>query len=172
MNQTRLYNNDIPGYMTESELEQIAVWAINIPKNGIVLEFGSFKGRSAICWAMNCDPSVTIYCVDRFDREYENIFKEHTSKYSNIIPIKGNSPHIKYSGGPVDLFFMDACHTNPRCMSNLNFYKQFMKPDGIMAGHDYNPSWPDVVKSVDLFSKQQNMMLTLYEGTGLWSMKK
>ena len=167
-----MYNDDIPGFMTTSELKQIALWASNIPKNGIVIEFGSLYGRSSVCWAMNCDPSVTIYCVDRFDDRYEHIFKEHTSKYSNIIPIKGNSPHINYSGGPVDLFFMDANHTNPGCMLNLNFYKQFMKPDGIMTGHDYSKSWPDVVASVDLFSKQQDMVLTLYEGTSLWSMRK
>ena len=165
-----LYDDAISGFTTISELKQIALWASNIPKNGIVIEFGSLTGRSAVCLAMNCDPSVTIYCVDRFDNE--RIFKEHTSKYTNIIPIKGNSPYINYLGGPVDLFFMDAAHTNPGCMLNLNFYKQFMKSDGIMCGHDYSTSWPDVITSVDLFSKQQNMMLTLYEGTSLWSIRK
>jgi len=169
MKQILLYNDAIPGFTTISELEQIALWAKNVPKNGIVIELGSFKGRSSVCLAMNCDPSVTIYCVDRFRVKYEHLFKENTSKYPNIVPIKGTSPYIKYLGGPVDLFFMDANHTNPGFMLNLNFYKQFMKPNGMMCGHDYHTSWPDVIAGVELFSKEQNMMLTLYKNTSLWS---
>jgi predicted O-methyltransferase YrrM len=169
------YFVDIPGFMSENELLQIAEWAKQVPKNGIIVEFGSLYGRSSVCWAMNCDPSVTIYCIDSFHdgkQDCYDIFIENTKKYKNIVPIRGISPHkIKYPGDKINLFFMDAAHTNPYCVQNIEFYKQFMQEDSIMCGHDYSQSWPDVVDTVNKFSAGIGKTYKLYEGTSLWEIK-
>lgn len=86
-----MYNLDIEGFMTESELIQIEKWAHEVPANGIIVELGSFKGRSAYTWAKSCDPSVTVYCIDAFQEWYSD-FLVNTKECTNIITIKGFFP--------------------------------------------------------------------------------
>lgn len=167
------YDINVPGHMSEAELEQISIWAGKVPKNGVIVELGSLYGRSSICWAMNCDPSVTIYCIDDFYGDKYDIFVKNTTNYKNIIPIRGLSPHrIAYPGNKIDIFFMDADHTNPGCFNNLIFFKNYIKPNGIMCGHDYNINdWPDVVNTVLRIKKMYKKILVLHEKTSLWSME-
>ena len=48
----------------KKELKLIEQLAVTIPKNGKMLEVGSFVGRSSWCWARSVDPSVIVYCLD------------------------------------------------------------------------------------------------------------
>lgn len=166
----------IEGYTSEEELKQIAIWGKNVPLNGVVVEFGSLYGRSSVCWAVNCDPSVTIYCVDTFKSidgtDISGVFLENTKHYKNIVPLKVESPdETTMFGKMIDLFFMDAAHKNPWCTQNILFYKNYMKPGGIMCGHDYHHSWPDVITTVDEMNLKWNGNLKLYERTSLWEMR-
>jgi predicted O-methyltransferase YrrM len=166
--------SEIKGLVSIAELAQISIWAKQVPANGVILEFGSYHGLSSVCWAMNCDPSITIYCVDKFtdenDKDIYGEFLKNTSAYKNIIPIIGKSPNIDYNGSLLDLFFMDAAHRNPECIINLMFYKKFMKDTGIICGHDYNDYWPDVKITVNAVAKILNKKVKLYEGTSLWEL--
>ena len=47
------------GFMTLQELEQIANWAKEVPENGVIVEVGSYVGRSACAWAMAQSSSKT-----------------------------------------------------------------------------------------------------------------
>ena len=68
------YNKNILGHMYEHELKVIEKWALTVPAGGVIVEIGSFFGRSAICWAMSADPSVKIYCGDCWP---ESLFVEN-----------------------------------------------------------------------------------------------
>jgi len=168
------FPSGIKGHMPVTDLTQIAVWANQVPADGVIVEFGSYHGLSSVCWAMNCDSSISIYCIDRFIDENDNDiygeFVKNTSAYKNVIPIKGKSPDIGYNGPPIDLFFMDAAHYNPECIINLMFYKKFMKDTGILCGHDYDDDWPDVKITVNLVANMLNKKVKLYEGTSLWEL--
>lgn len=168
------YRTDIEGYMSEKELDQIAIWANDVPSGGVIIEFGSYYGRSSVCWAMNCDPSVTIYCIDKFvleEKEFYDDFLKNVSSFKNVIPIKGRSPwDITYNGPPVDLFFMDASHTNPNFTRNFMFYNKFVKDGGVLCGHDYCDEWPEVMSSVNHFADILNKKVKLYKGTTLWEL--
>ena len=52
----------IPGWMTEAELSYIADRA---SRSKIIVELGSWRGRSAVAWSENTDGIV--YCVDTWD---------------------------------------------------------------------------------------------------------
>jgi len=60
------YKTDILGWMVESELKVLETIAKQVPVNGNIVEVGSMFGRSAVCFAMSADPSVTINCIDYF----------------------------------------------------------------------------------------------------------
>ena len=62
-----MYNLDIPGWMPECQLQVIEKLAAKIPSESVMVEVGSYCGRSAYCWAKSVDPSVTVYCIDIWD---------------------------------------------------------------------------------------------------------
>lgn len=112
------YRTEILGWMTEHELKTLEQLAKQVPLNGNILEIGSMFGRSAVCWAMSADPSVTISCIDWFlndmvqnhsnAKEFcveqsfplpgvmydvEQSFIQNTKEFTNIKRFKGSSPH-------------------------------------------------------------------------------
>jgi len=190
------YNLSIPGHMFESELKIIESWARSIPKNGVVVEVGSFFGRSAVCWAMSADPSVKIYCGDVFIEKFTtgpapvpmfgelagnplpnttyyqwNDFKENVKDFPNVVPMRGICPQgISYPGEAIDIFFLDAAHTNPSDWDNIIYFSQFLKPNSMICGHDYYHPFPDVIENVKRLEALYDTKATIYNSGGsLWS---
>lgn len=185
------YDLSIIGHMVEPELKIIETWAKAVPKNGVVVEIGSFFGRSSVCWAMTADPSVKIYCGDMFldtfvtrntvltypgapahNTSYPQweIFKENIKPFKNVIPLRGWCPFgITYPGDLIDVFFLDAAHTNPSDWENITYFSQFLKPTSLICGHDYIPDFPDVIENVQRLEKKYNTKAKTYEHSSLWS---
>ena len=187
------YDLNIIGHMVETELKVIEGWAQSVPKNGVVVEIGSFFGRSAVCWALSADPSVKIFCGDMFldtfttrniSMNYSGapapstsypqweIFKENIKPFKNIFPMRGHCPQgITYPGDPIDVFFLDAAHMNPSDWENITYFSQFLKPTSLICGHDYIPQFPDVIENVRRLEKQYNTKVKTYKDTSLWSIE-
>ena len=84
--------------------------------------------------------------------------------------MRGWCPHdITYSGDLIDVFFLDAAHTNPSDWENITYFSQFLKPNSMICGHDYIPQFPDVVENVRRLEKKYNTKVKTYEQTSLWS---
>ena len=154
---------DIPGQLFSAECAAIAAVSSVIPEKGRMVEVGSHKGKSSWHWAKN-SPSSTVYCIDPWEwRPFRGgtleRFKENTKDCPNIVSWQGESPRCAALWDKdIDLYFEDACHQNPVLAENINFWKSFLKPNGIVCGHDYildsqeslvNERYPDVVKEVD-----------------------
>lgn len=187
----------ILGWMSKSELAIIRYWAKNIPQNGVVVELGSFMGKSAVCWATHCHPSVKIYCVDKFEEEYTpknlissiadptnpdiphnnityNVYKsflENTKQYKNIIPLRGTLPKIEYLGDYVDLLFVDLSHKNPVDRESIAFFEPYMKNNSIICGHDYCVEFPDVKENAHALANAYQTSLNIIPNTSLWLVK-
>lgn len=58
------YNLQIPGWMSELQLQVIERLAQKAKPGGTIVEVGSLYGRSAWCWAKSCDPTVSVYAID------------------------------------------------------------------------------------------------------------
>ena len=59
-----MYNLDIPGWATEEDLKVLEYFASEVPEGGLILEVGSFCGRSSYALAKSCHPSVRVVCID------------------------------------------------------------------------------------------------------------
>lgn len=193
------YNSDIKGYMWEHELQVLERLALQVPKKGIIVEVGSFLGRSSVCLAMSA-PEATVYCIDDFydfdwtcdikppnpntpDNfmkhncpEYGEIinakkeFIKNTQHLQNIIPVQGKSPYqITYEAGDIDMFFLDANHMNPNDWDNICHWVPMVKPGGIICGHDYDYKWPDVIHNVHRLEQALHKQATLHFTTSIWS---
>jgi predicted O-methyltransferase YrrM len=77
-------------------------------------------------------------------------FESLTKRFTNIKLHHGLSPldFLNWKQ-PIDLYFEDAAHQNPELNLNINFWKEHIKPGGIIVGHDYQVygehKFPDVV---------------------------
>ncbi|MDZ4842469.1 MAG: class I SAM-dependent methyltransferase [Hyphomicrobium aestuarii] len=154
------YNLSIPGQVSEHQLKAIEAVAALVPKNGKVVEVGSLFGCSSWAWAKSVDPSVTVYCIDPWEKN-EGVrsmearlgitygieqFKKHTADCPNITALQGYSPvHFLDWSDPIDLYYEDAVHNDPILGQNLDFWSARLKPTGIICGDDYRPRFPDVM---------------------------
>ena len=191
----------VPGLTNNKELDIIYEWARTVPENGVIVELGSFFGRTAVAFAEGSHPSVKIYCVDYFDKwvsylkpgdapgdkpeedfwelgkifDKEQEFLKNTKDYKNIIPLKLKEGQMvyKYDKEPVDVLFVDSAHQNPSDIANIMFFKKFVKRGGMICGHDYydDKRFSDIGLNITLLERMFNTTVTLYKFTSLWSIR-
>jgi SAM-dependent methyltransferase len=182
---TAKIKNPTTGWANDSQLAMIEHWAKEVPENGVIVEIGSFAGRSAWHWAKAAHPSVTVYAVDSWDptiyRNYQNRrnslrgdridkeivectyedFCKNTYDCPNIIGVKARSPdlpdHILNKLTNVDLIYIDDSHVNPGFEDNLQFWYKRLKPKGVFCGDDFHVR--DVFSSVVNFSIKNKKQL-------------
>jgi predicted O-methyltransferase YrrM len=171
------YNLEVEGWMNEEELQIIERMAGYVPADGVIVEVGSWLGRSAVAWATSADPSVTVYCFDPFRRWDE--FVKNTEQFPNIIPVKGLVPSESTYEDPrkIDMFFIDASHSNPNDWDIILHFLPFIKPGGYILGHDYTPyyrtngpDYPDV--NLNVHRLEEIFDLKVKVNNRLWWFKK
>lgn len=153
------YDLDIPGQVSEFQLQAIEAVASLVPEGGCVVEVGSLFGRSSWAWAKSVPQDAVVYCIDPWEgnqgvrgmEQAHNIeygieqFRKYTKGCSNVRPIQAYSPDGFGDWGiPVDVYYEDAVHTNPILDRNVKFWTSKLSPNGIACGDDYRPRFADV----------------------------
>jgi len=152
------YRMDIPGQVSEAQLQAIEAVATLVPENGCVVEIGSLFGRSSWAWSRSVPETATVICVDPWEgnegahavgrthgvRYGFESFADFTRGCDNIVPIRAYSPEGVSWSRPIDCYYEDAVHTNPILGRNIAFWTSFLRPTGIACGDDYRPRFPDV----------------------------
>jgi hypothetical protein len=91
-----------------------------------------------------------IKIIDEYfliDNTGKLVFEYITKNFNNITLHKAFSPaDIQYWNTPIDVYFEDATHYNPELNSNIEFWKNFVKPGGYIVGHDYRTNTSDVIQ--------------------------
>jgi predicted O-methyltransferase YrrM len=145
----------IEGWLTDKE----GLFLAAISKNKVVLEIGSYKGKSTNFIA---PVARKIFCVDLFmadtsglitqhdEHKTLNAFIENTKKFNNVFPLIGNSAEVAEIIGNslVDVLFIDGDHTYEGVSADYNNYVYKVKPSGCIVFHDYTHS-PHVKRFVD-----------------------
>lgn len=153
------YKTDIIGWMTPDDLLLLEELSTSLPENSIVLEIGSFCGKSSVAFAMSVHPTTKIYCIDPFPKIWTNnfynpksilphtpppgdiavsdIFDQNTKDYKNIIKVVGLSPDVNLELNNIDLLFIDSAHKNPSDIKNLIHWIPRLRDNAIISGHDY-----------------------------------
>lgn len=172
------YDLDIPGQVSEFQLQAIEVVASLVPRGGCVVEVGSLFGRSSWAWAKSVPQDAVVYCIDPWEgnqgvrglEQAHNIrygigqFREYTKDCPNITPIQAYSPDEV--GGwdlPVDVYYEDAVHTNPILDRNVQFWTSKLSPNGIACGDDYRPRFADVRSAAEWAASRPGHRLYLVD---------
>jgi predicted O-methyltransferase YrrM len=143
----------IDGYLHEPECELLANEAGKV-NNGIIVELGSFLGKSTAILASNIKENTKVYAIDLWkDENIYQGFVKNINKWNNLIEIKRIDSHGKEIPNiyDIDLLFIDADHSYESCFSDLNIWYDRVKDGGIILIHDYTEPGCGVGKAVSNF---------------------
>jgi len=137
-------------------------------RNGVIVEIGSFKGKSTICLAngSNDGQGVKVYAIDPHmgDLSYhewekhknaapskqefrKNIIESGIKDYVYPLYITSKEAFTKVKE-PVEVLFIDGDHRYKSVLADYKNWSKKMVVGGVMAFHD-SFSWEGVIETVD-----------------------
>ena len=161
---------EVEGFFSKEQMEIYGEMVSHI-NNGIIIEVGSYAGRSALSILDICKKNNNkIYCVDTWKGSSEHQvgkdccvvdpqylfskFNENISLFNGndiIIPIKLESldavDFFMQKNIKADLVFIDADHGYRSVCRDITGWNRVLKDGGILSGHDIDFS--SVKKAVD-----------------------
>jgi len=140
--------------MQETELRHLATRATACTA---ILEIGSWQGRSSKAMAAALPPTGTLYCVDDWRGEQSTPVDAHELRgafmshlmleiiQGKVIQYTASSQHLArmlQTGWlniltQYDLIFIDGSHDKASVMADIRAYLPYVRPGGILAGHDW-----------------------------------
>jgi hypothetical protein len=140
------------------------------PEGGTFVELGCFKGKSTSFIGVEIHKqqrAIEFFSFDSFEGATNSTDKNEVKAYNGILNIQetcrkniepiGNKVRVikslsheaadLFDDGSVDCIFIDAGHSYEAVKADIEAWLPKMKPNGIMAGHDYN-AWEGVNKAV------------------------
>lgn len=162
------------GYMSEIELNWLASKATT---NKLIIEIGSWHGRSSRAIGDNLSSGSKLYCIDHWDGSANERETSHSSarlsggdhafieflnnmqdliQKGSVVPLRMSSENaanvFKHLDIKADMIFIDAGHTYEEVKKDIEIWSPLLKEGGLICGHDYyqnNTVWPGVKKAVD-----------------------
>jgi predicted O-methyltransferase YrrM len=141
--------------VTEKEGKFLAALAKNVPYLGVIVEIGSYHGRSAAYMAAAMKPGTSLFCVDHWQHRIDRqVFKDNLNAldlYKLVDPIQENSIiAAQQFMDPIDLLFIDGNHAYSYVKADFEAWYPKVRIGGVIAFHDYNnPICPDVERYID-----------------------
>lgn len=140
----------------------------NSSNNSHFVEVGVWKGTSAAFMGVeiiNSGKNIKFDCIDPFlavgDElpEFKITHEDLKNEFiNNMKPLEGyytlytlGSPEVTtlYKDQSLDFVFIDGSHKYEDVVKDVKAWLPKIKKGGILAGHDYHYTWPDVVKAVN-----------------------
>lgn len=124
-------------------------------------EIGTYCGRSLLASCGGMQPGSVVVSVDNdceaFSSEWVSGVRSLTLK---LIPpsidvrrFRADSLEVASqlyrAGMRFDSVFIDACHHYAECSADIRAWRELLKPDGIISGHDYWPVHNGVMDAVN-----------------------
>jgi predicted O-methyltransferase YrrM len=133
---------DIPGWLTDEEGEALYELARSCRGDGVIVEIGSWKGKSTVCLGLGslAGRSVPIYAVDphadyRFGDFKTNV--ERAGIAELVRPIQSLSQAAADSfDEPVELLFVDGSHEYDLVLEDFEKWIPKVVDGGWVAFHD------------------------------------
>ncbi len=163
------------------------------PHIAVVAELGVFAGDWAAQILRELDPKElhlfdswvigNIACGDQDGqnvvwRDAETLYEEVQSRFardSRVSIYRMPTGYIRsFRPGTFDLVYVDADHAERAVMTDLLNAEAVIAHDGIIAGHDYGPMFPGVMRAVDAFCRERpwKMWLVTEDGCPSYALRR
>lgn len=174
----------VPGWMQRDELAWLAAMARHAQ---VIIEIGSYQGRSTLALADHC-PGV-VYAIDPWEgpclREdgttapnnwaVWDAFAQHLAPHlasGRVVAMRMRAsdgiPRLRAAHLTADLVFLDGDHRHEAVASDLALVWPLLRSGGRLAGHDYhNATWPGVTSAVD-----ERFPTGVHTLNGIWWVEK
>lgn len=147
----------IPGLTSDDDVRWLAAQAAG---RDVIVEIGSFKGRSTRALADAC-PGV-VYAIDDWNATLcgHADTGARAAFHANLADLLGTKviafEHNSQLGIPaalrtvaVDMLWIDGDHSYAAVRSDIGCFGPLVRPGGLICGHDYSVHRPEVVRAVD-----------------------
>jgi hypothetical protein len=139
------------------ELSFLQELARSLKSNSVVLEVGSFIGKSSVCIAEGLENNGGhLFCLDNFTESLDNQeeqFYKNTQGYNNISLIKEDSLiFFKNNKEHYNMIFIDGNHTIKYFVNDL-VYSIKCSTD-IVCGHDFTISSPWIIDAIQFLCER------------------
>ena len=132
---------DVPGWLTDEEGEALYELARACTGKGVIVEIGSFKGKSTVCLGLGsrAGASVPIYAVDphqeRFPEFKTNVERAGIAELVRPVPAL-SQPAADEFHEPVELLFVDGSHEYELVLEDFEKWVPKVVDGGWVAFHD------------------------------------
>jgi len=127
--------------------------AANCPNPARVVEIGTGRGGSLIriLYGLSLHEDVRVWTIDLEEKEEVREAMEHAQipnwRYEML---QGDSAEIgKAQWEPLDLVWVDGSHSYEGVLADVEAWAPHLKPQGVMAFHDYGNDLHSVTQAVD-----------------------
>ncbi len=150
----------VPGFLKSPQQER---WffraAKKAPANAVIVEIGSFKGRSTVSFGFGClGTQKHIFAIDLFEGDgkdygqgnFQKVFQENVERCGltdYVTPIKKHSVAVAKAWEiPIDILFIDGSHEYQDVKADFEAFFPHVKKNGIVAFHDIKGKWVGVIQ--------------------------
>jgi predicted O-methyltransferase YrrM len=143
---------DVPGWLSDEEGEALYELAKDCTGRGVIVEIGSWKGKSTICLGLGsrAGEGVRIFAVDPHADYRHGEFKDNIERAGIadlVTPVKGLSQEVVDGfDEPIELLFVDGSHEEDDVREDFEKWVPKVIQGGVVAFHD--TTWHDGVRKV------------------------
>ena len=147
---------DVAGWMTRSQGRTLYDAARDCPPGGLIVEIGSFQGRSTIVLASAAPDGATVFAIDPHagnDRGPEEISgfetaaaDDHSTFLANLdaASVSDRVTHLRMFAdaalgeieGQIDVLYVDGAHRYAPARADIRDWGRRVRPGGTLLIHD------------------------------------
>jgi hypothetical protein len=147
---------DVEGWMSPGQGATLFDASMNCPADGLIVEIGSFRGRSTIVLAIAADPSVRIIAIDphagndrgpqEIDGFEDEAADDHSVFTANLAAagVADRVQHIREFSdaaidmvdGDIDVLYIDGAHRYAPALADIRAWGARVGDGGTMLIHD------------------------------------
>jgi predicted O-methyltransferase YrrM len=176
--------NRISGWFNLSKAIAVQQRVKTLPPGAVLVELGSFHGRSSVAIAAVMPEGAVLHCVDHFQGSAEHhqlglSVSDMQSVLLRNLESFGVRDRVRVhamgtleaarlvADASVDFLLLDASHDLESVMADLAAWHPKLKSGGLLFCDDYDPHWPGVMEAVRRFGLPGQLA-----ATALWLHQK